>query len=658
MSKMKKNWWCVLALTGGLFLATLPGEAASADKQLQKGIEAYQKNDNDKAMDYFIDVLMNGDSEQVAQANKYIDAIHNQIGGIKNPVEVDVTFPDQPTQTIVNKAENLANYGTEELDTLATSSEEVVKQKEAMTPKTLTEQIEERQLQQYLQNGEQPMVKEKPLTDVSTVLGVQPANGNTTTQADLKAIEHQMQAQEMAQQGKTGSTLADLPTNEGIVGNAPGLASAPMASSVFADLTSPQAIEARNIYTGQKIQSMTDGVVANLAASKGMHLYLREDGRPDALDIDENVLFYKNSFRSDALTDLNNIYELLALTQGARYIILPAGSYTDDVTLGDIRQAMALKSYLVKRGISQGKLHYNMGLVDEEVPPQFSNLKGLSIVFDYDAALPTRLVENEEHEKAPLLSMAIVPPCHAIDRSLGEAYAIDFSVLETVNTLDNWVLQVIQHGRNGNYYIVRQLEGFSPVYHQILWNGRKGIIGPELPCGKYTVVLSGVDLKGEKQTLRRRLIVRCAPDPAPSCQMGTCPGSKTVAQTTEANYKSSRLWKKPGRVLHCDACAKGVEAEEEVEVQENVIEPVEHSMNAQANATAQATATDSSSYTVTKTVRNIVTGDSSTGTQNATLQEYEPLPTDVGGYSSTSSVSAVDNPYGMPYEEEYTEVSY
>ena len=642
MSKMTKNWWCILALTGGLLLATAPGEAASADKQLQKGIEAYQKNDNDKAMDYFIDVLMTGDSEQVAQANKYIDAIHNQIGGIKNPVEVDVNFPDQPTQTIVNKAENLANYGTEKLDTLATNSEEVMKQKEALTPKTLTEQIEERQLQEYLQNGEQPVVEEKPLTDVSTVLGVQPTNGKATTQADLKAVENQLQAQEEAASPASVKTVASEP--------------APVASSsVFADLTSPQALEARNKYTAQKLQSMTDGVVANLAANKGMHLYLRADGRPDALDIDDNVLFYKNSFRSDALNDLNNIYELLALTQGARYIILPAGSYTDDVTLGDIRQAMALKSYLVKRGISQGKLYYNMGLVDEEVPPQFSNLKGLSIVFDYDAALPTRMLENEEHEKAPLLSMAIVPPCHAIDRSLGEAYAIDFSVLETVNTLDNWVLQVIQHGRDGKYYIVRQLEGFSPVYHQILWNGRKGIIGPELPCGKYTVVLSGVDLKGEKRTLRRRLIVRCAPDPAPACQMGTCPGSKKETQVAASNYRASRLWKKPGRVLHCDACAKNVEQDEIVEVQESVTQPVERSMNEQANVPA----TDSSSYTVTKTVRNIVTGDSSVGTQTeTTLQEYEPLPSDAGGYSSASSVSAVDNPYGMPYEEEYTEVSY
>ena len=447
MSKIKRNGWCVLALLCSLCLTGTSVKAESADKQLQKGIEAYQNKDNDKAMDYFVDVLMNGDTEQVNLANKYIGAIHNEMGGIKTPVEVDVRFPDQPTQTLVNRAENLANYGTEKLDTLATESEEVVRQTQQIlgTPKTLTEQIEERQLSDYIQSDEDP------------TQGTVAANG-APLPAQTSARANSSQSLQAAQPIEGQMLAAGSPAQEPLV---------PTSSSTFADLTSPQAIEARNLYTQQKLQSMTDSAVARISANNKMHLYMRPDGRPDALDIDDDALFYKNSFRSDAVQDLDNIFELLALTQGARYIILPAGSYTDDVTLGGIRQAMALKSYLVKRGISQGKLYYNMGLVDEEVPAQFSNLKGLSIVFDYDASLPTRLLENEENEKGPLLSMAIVPSCHAIDRSLGEAYAIDFSVLETVDTLDNWTLQVIQHGRDGNYYVVRQLEGFSPVYHQI-----------------------------------------------------------------------------------------------------------------------------------------------------------------------------------------------
>ena len=641
MSKKNKIWLCVLVLTGGLLATVQTVQAASAEKQLQKGIEAYQKNNTDKALDYFVDVLMNGDNEQVATANKYIDAIHNQIGGIKTPVEVDVSFPNQPTQTIVDKTENLANYGTEKLNTLATEGETVAAETAAAlgTPKTLTEQIEERQLAGYLQDGTEPLSQaQSTALDQAAVLEETAANGVAATQDDLAAIANELN------QPLTIPSDPVLPTAEATAlptaatpAAALTVSETPSASSTFADLTSPSAIEARNIYTAQKLQSLTDSAIAELSADKGVHLYMRPDGRPDAIDIDDGVLFQNNSFRTQSLGTLNSIYELLALTQGARYTILPAGSYTDDVTLSGIRQAMALKSYLVKRGISQGKLYYNMGLVDQEVPAQFSKLKGLSIVFDYDTQLPTRLLENEGNETAPLLSMAIVPQCHAIDRSLGEAYAIDFSVLETVNTLDNWVLQVIQHGRDGNYYIVRQLEGFSPVYHQILWNGRKGIIGPELPCGKYTIVLTGIDLKGNKQTLRRRVIVKCAADPAPSCQMGTCKQATAVQSTGTLNYKAARLWKKPGRVMYPGN--KQVAAEE----------------MAAAVVTEQAdtASSNSSSYTVTKTVRNIVTNDttSSSGIASSS-EEYAPLPADAGGYAP-----AANNPYDMPYEEEYTETT-
>ncbi len=650
MSKTNKTWLCVLVLTGGLLATVQTVQAASAEKQLQKGIEAYQKNDNDKALDYFVDVLMNGDNEQVSTANKYIDAIHNQIGGIKTPVEVDVSFPNQPTQTIVDKTENLAIYGTEKLNTLSTEGERVSKEIEAARPKTLTEQIEQRQLADYVQEGMAPVNQaQSQALDKAAVLSEQAANGVATTQDDINALARELDeaaaaahqaAQQPLQQPATPAvkeTVAPVQeaTTPAVAQETLTVSSVPGASSTFDDLTSPSAIEARNIYTAQKIQSLTDAAVAELSADKGVHLYMRPDGRPDAIDIDEGVLFQNNAFRTESLGTLNSIYELLALTQGAQYVILPAGSYTDDVTLPGIRQAMALKSYLVKRGISQGKLYYNMGLVDKEVPAQFSNLKGLSIVFDYDAKLPTRLLENEGDEKAPLLSMAIVPQCHAIDRSLGEAYAVDFSVLETVNTLDNWVLQVIQHGRDGNFYIVRQLEGFSPVYHQFLWNGRKGIIGPELPCGKYTLVLTGVDLKGNKQTLRRRVVVKCAADPAPACQTGTCPVAKATAQATSLNYKSARLWTKPARTMYSQNV-----------VQKTVVAPQTQAATEQE----QVASTSNSSYSVTKTVRNIVTDDTSSSTGvAASSDEYTTLSTEVGGYSPATS-----NPYDVPYEEEYT----
>ncbi len=639
MSKTNKTWLYVLVLTGGLLTAVQTAVAASAEKQLQKGIQAYQKNDTDKALDYFVDVLMNGDSEQVSTANKYIEAIHNKIGGIKTPVEVDVSFPNQPTQTIVDKSENLANYGTEKLNTLATEGETVSKQAQAAlnVPKTLTEQIEERQLAGYVQDDMAPLnAAQGAAIDAAAVASEKAVNGLEATQQDLNAISNEVKQESKAVVQPVERSMAFPQSSAQGNSQALTVSAVPGASSTFADLTSPSAIEARNIYTAQKLQSLKDAAVAELSADKGVHLYMRPDGWPDAIDIDEGVLFKNNAFRPESLPTLNSIYELLALTQGAQYVILPAGSYTDDVTLSGIRQAMALKSYLVKRGISQGKLYYNMGLVDKEVPAQFSNLKGLSIVFDYDAKLPTRLLDNEQDEKGPLLSMAIVPQCHAIDRSLGEAYAIDFSVLETVDTLDNWMLQVVEHGRDGNFYIVRQLEGFSPVYHQILWNGRKGIIGPELPCGKYTIVLTGVDLKGKKQTLRRRVVVKCAADPAPACQMGTCKtGAKTAQTQGILNYKAARLWTKPGRKMYNISF--------ETKAAPVVTETAEISRADQA----QASSTSDSSYTVTKTVRNVVTDDTSVNNGVAASSEE---------FVSYAPVTP-NNPYDMPYEEEYTETT-
>ena len=152
-------------------------QAAPAAKQLQKGIEAYQNQNNEKAMEYFVDVLMNGDNEQVSLANKYIDAIHNNMGGIKNPVEVKVSFPEQPVQTMVDPSGNLANYGREKLDTFTTSSEQIVKETQALlqTPKTLTEQIEERQLEGYTQQAGVPVVAAEDGMAAKSAFEMQPA---------------------------------------------------------------------------------------------------------------------------------------------------------------------------------------------------------------------------------------------------------------------------------------------------------------------------------------------------------------------------------------------------------------------------------------------------------------------------------------------------
>ena len=206
MSKLRKSLLYVSVLFGLMCVGSASYAATSAEKSLEKGIEAYRKQDNDKAMDYFVDVLMNGTKAQAARASNYIDAIHNQVGGIKTPVEVDISFPDQPTQTIVDPANNLANYGTERLNTLATEAEEAAQEAvDALNrePKTLTEQIEARQLAGYLQENEdvQPLPAAQAASlDEAAAAAQEPVNGLEPTLQDVQAVQQQAaQTQQAAQ---------------------------------------------------------------------------------------------------------------------------------------------------------------------------------------------------------------------------------------------------------------------------------------------------------------------------------------------------------------------------------------------------------------------------------------------------------------------------
>ena len=214
MSKIRKPWMYVLVVAcvlGGMNPAVLAASSSNADKQLQKGIEAYRNHDNDKAMDYFVDVLMNGDKEQAARANNYINAIHNQLGGINTPVEVSIAFPDQPTQTIVDEANNLANYGTERLNTLADQAGNVEQETKAAMKnqsQSLTEQIESRQLADYLQETTPMSDAQATAQDTQAVVSQLAENGLQTTQQDLAAIKQEAAAQTAAAASIAPSTTS------------------------------------------------------------------------------------------------------------------------------------------------------------------------------------------------------------------------------------------------------------------------------------------------------------------------------------------------------------------------------------------------------------------------------------------------------------------
>ena len=575
--------------------------AASSSKQLAKGIELYNAENYDDAMDYFIDVLVNGSRSEVDEANRYINLIHNRIGGIQDPVEVDINFKEGEARRL----------------------------QPGQDPAVLEAQMaaENAPIENYLDSEGLTYTAEQDAIAMK---------GQAEAEAEAEAAQRQtlleQQAQERALQAQ------QVPSEE------EQAAKAQEASSTFTDLSTPSALKARQIYTSQKLESMKQAAIAKLQKAQGVRLYFR-NGLPDAIDIDSEVLFNGYKFRPEALPVLDEIYTLMALTQGAGYIILPPGSYTDNITLAGIRQAMALNSFLVHKGLSSGKLSYNMGLFDQEPPAKFANLDGVSIVFDFEADLPASMPQAVSVTKLPMLSMAVVPVSNEIDPSAGEAFAIDFSVIETAEPLDNWLFQVVQHAANGGYYVVRQLEGFSPVYHQIVWNGRKGIIGPELACGTYTLALTATDVMGGKRTVRRQIEVAC------TNQQTEKEKTETSAADKQLNYKTARLWNKPARVM------KAAPAPAEPEVVDPFASTAPAANAADAYAVQNAGVTDpyaaygaqqqgaADPYAAYGTqpqggVTNPYAAPQQTGVSNPYAQQPAAQP-----------AQGVTNPYDMPYEE-------
>lgn len=664
---IKINKYLSATLVAAFMFLSLVGDnaplfaATSPEKQLEKGKALFEQEKNDEAMEYFIDVLLSGNRKQVAEANKYVNMIHNRVGGIQNPVEVDVAFKEgevkrlsdaqtaaeaQAQQDMLLQRSAAADDITEaslEARTVA-NAVEADSQAAAEDAKAIAQQTKD-EVNAAKAQAKQDAAQVRE--DATAALEDAQASAQTVaeeTQASAQTAAEETQAVAQNTANDAAQTLAAAPVavaqddedEDDDETAAATAATAQSSNSTYTDLVSPDALKARELYSQQKLDSMKAAVIERIRNTKGVRIYFRND-LPDAIDIDGDVIFQGTRFNLSAQPLLDDIYSLMALTQGASYIILPAGSYTDDVTLGGIRQAMALNSYFVHKGISSGKIGYNMGLYDQEPPAQFANLEGLSIVFDFDSDLPSAIAQANQISKQPLLSMAVVPVSNEIDPSKGEAFAVDFSVIETVNAVSNWTFQVVQHAKDGKYYVVRQLEGFAPVYHQILWNARKGIIGPELECGKYTLVLTVTDSTGEKKTLRRRITVKCG------TQKAAVADEKSLC--TKCNYKTARLWTKPGRVMIAPKAEKAEEPAAQTTDTVNVTGPTNKSTVNIYEETLPAGALDDASAAPMPTDPSAYGAPETTTTAN-------PYDAPVAGTAADPyGTTANNNPYDMPYDQ-------
>ena len=450
----------------------------TAEEKLNKGKMLYEEGKYDDAMDNFIDVFVQGNPEQISEANEYVNMIHFKRGGVEPPKKV-------PYDAELEKSRETGHEGKILFDSRA---------------------------------GKDAEGYGEPVKEAKKPVGASVKQG----------------------------TDAPAPVAEPTIYRPEGYEKEKSADRIVVKSSMPEGEDAevkamRKDSVNAQIAEMTEAVLAELNTHKGINVYMR-GGMIDAIDMESDVIFEDDgiTFKKSAKEILEQVYSLMILSGTPSFVLLPPGSYSDNVSIQGVRQTVALNSYLINMGISSAKLNFNMGLTTEEPPAKFSDLEGISIVFDYTAK-PNLKLKSPERNLPPVLSLGLYP-FRTITPDEDEGMVVDFSVVQTSDKVADWTLQIIQHGKDGKYYVVRQVSGKGPIYRQIFWNGKKQYFGQILPLGSYTIILRATDTEGREKVVRRKVELL---ESAAQKEKAAKAAKQPAAREPKLDYTKERLWTKP-----------------------------------------------------------------------------------------------------------------
>lgn len=596
MMNNKKNlvkFLSTLFVISGFVVMAFGAKALTAQEKLEKGQSLYEAGEYEKAMDSFLDVLMEGNMEQMNTANEYVNMIHFRRGGVSTPtrvvydeqLEAQKEYYKQEAKNLqqeINDDYNTArDYTKEQIDLAKDQVKETYKETEADAL--------------YWQERE----REKLAQDQAMI------------DAELQKTQ-----ENFVKYNERVETAITEP-NEKYESDYFISSSYQQGSEEIVSQENKYNLDQRESIIAANISSMQEDLITKLNRKEGVNVYFR-NGAIDAIDIDSNVIFLDDNitFSKEGKEVLEDVYTLMLLSKDPTFVLLPPGSYSDEVNLQGVRQTVALNSYFVNKGLSPAKINFNMGLINEQPPAKFSNLEGISIVFDYDNA-PVLYNKVSDSGSYPVLSLGMYP--EKITPALNEGMVIDFSVIETSAPIENWKLQIIQHAQDGRYYIVRQISGTGNVYEQVFWNGKKQFFGPILPAGKYTLLLRATDSKGREKVVRRKVeLLAEVKEEEPVVVAAKEVKTEKVVKTGDLNYSASRLWKKPARILK-----KQSALEDSYESSERTFTETSVSTNTVGSTTETITTTTTETTTTTSqnSVANGGYGSTQSDNYNAELED-------------------------------------
>lgn len=637
--KLKSGFFTAATICCVLLSSSLFALDNKAEESLAKGKRLYADGRYEEAMDNFIDVFVSGNTDQIAEANEYVNLIHFDRGGVVAPKQV-------PYDKEISKRQNLGNEGK-------TMYQKTTKKETVVTKKGNSEP-----LRQVFFTEEQETLAEPPSSEPE-------ADPFGAQKGSEVSSEYKSEYNEVSAKGAASEDdiIEDMPTQkvgsyedeEYILLN--GKANVKRGKNIVSNETQssfPWGSKARVRSVQRKEEKqlkkeLIDSLVAKLNADEDVQVYMR-GGRVDAIDINSSALFLGKSIDKVSSPILDEVFALMVLENSPSYVILPEGSYTDDVTLHGVRQAVALNTYLINRGISPAKMVLNMGLTTQEPPEKFSNLAGISVVFDYEgkSRLKSKL---QEKNLPPVLSLATYP-FKEIAPSAGEVFVIDFSVMQGSSPVKDWVLQIVSHAADNHYYVVKQLSGSGPLTYQTFWNGHKGYFGHLLPLGKYTIVLRAKDTAGRERVVKRQVVLKEGISNEEDIIMKTesevvkeeefkriqaekeakkrAAEMKAKELESKLDYSQKRLWTKPGKT------------------QVGTITDEDGTVTETQSSSVVSTQTQESTYeSSSQTSSSTSSSTSDTGNTGDVLQVQETTTTE-----ESSSYGASSNPYAIEEEEE------
>lgn len=287
-----------------------------------------------------------------------------------------------------------------------------------------------------------------------------------------------------------------------------------------------------------RIAVMRRSALLELQRYESVKIYMGGE-LPKAITINASAFFMNETvFKPGVTPVLSNLAGLIFTLGKAGCLILPEGSVQNDLKIKNIRQALALNSYLISRGISPARIDVHLTGSDVKFPRELTNISGLVILFSYENE--QRLVDPEEvSPRGPKVSLGIYPT--AIATRNNEGAIVEFSVLAPRNGTPSWKFQIYSVQKDSNLLLLQEISGTGAQYNQSFWNARKNFFGAPYPAGKYQFALTAADVEGRENTIRRLLVVK--PEPGEE----KAPQPKMTSVNTATTLKTTAL--KPGKAL-------------------------------------------------------------------------------------------------------------